>query len=146
MHDVLLQRTDLCVSGTYGTDGIRSIGWYEFRLWRTRRDNRSGWKPRSRVWLIQTVAKRGYGLKSWRDAQTPRPKRLSILGAFFAKRGRGFQFRSKDNSIRASVSHQNRPSSGSRPCHWGLDGGNKPEIPVSRPVADLLFRPRQKER
>jgi hypothetical protein len=32
VHDVLLQRTDLCVAGTYGTDGIRSIGWYEFRL------------------------------------------------------------------------------------------------------------------
>ena len=48
-HDVLLQRTDLCVAGTYGTDDIRSIGWYEFRLWRTRRDNRRAMRWRGFV-------------------------------------------------------------------------------------------------
>ena len=31
MHDVLFQRTELYVTVTYGTDDIRSIGWYEFR-------------------------------------------------------------------------------------------------------------------
>ena len=53
VHDVLLQRTDLCVAGTYGTDGIRSIGWYELRLWRTRRDNRSAMRWRGFVGKVQ---------------------------------------------------------------------------------------------